>query len=205
MGKKIQVPEKTHTEFFSLIYWWVWYTFTLIPNWGLKSSQRWLQWLWVYLSDKRNNNFCRTELVICLSYLTYPLCDTFQNTEFFLVRIWTLFTQWSLTLNLKNYSYFIKFTDQKIMGIFRFFTQVVSVTRKKCPYSKFLWSLFSWIQTDYGDLLCKSPYISVFSPNVEKYGTEKLRIRTRFLQWVALANWYINDMFLHFSATCWLK
>ena len=28
-----------------------------------------------------------------------------------------------------------------------------------------------------------SPYLSVFSPNAEKYGSEKLRIRTLFTQW----------------------
>ena len=29
---------------------------------------------------------------------------------------------------------------------------------KKCPYSKFFWSVFSRIWTEYGDLQVKSPY-----------------------------------------------
>ena len=48
--------------------------------------------------------------------------------------------------------------------------------REKCPYSVLFWSLFSridWIQ--WGTL-----YLSVFSPNAEKYGPEQLRIRTLF-------------------------
>ena len=30
--------------------------------------------------------------------------------------------------------------------------------RKRCPYLEFFWSVFSRIGTEYGDLLCKSPY-----------------------------------------------
>ena len=30
--------------------------------------------------------------------------------------------------------------------------------REKCPYSKFFWSVFPRIRTEYGDLLRKSPY-----------------------------------------------
>ena len=48
--------------------------------------------------------------------------------------------------------------------------------RKNFLYSKFFWSSFSHIWTEYGDLQSKS----VFSPNAEKYGPEKLRIRTLF-------------------------
>ena len=40
---------------------------------------------------------------------------------------------------------------------------------EKCPYSQFLWSVFSRIRTEY-----------VFGPNVGKYGPEKLHIRTLF-------------------------
>ena len=29
---------------------------------------------------------------------------------------------------------------------------------KQCPYDEFFWSVFSRIWTEYGDLLCKSPY-----------------------------------------------
>ena len=47
--------------------------------------------------------------------------------------------------------------------------------RKKCSYLEFLWFVFSRIRADYGEILT---YLSVFSPNVGKYGPEKLRIRT---------------------------
>ena len=30
--------------------------------------------------------------------------------------------------------------------------------RKNCLYSEFFWPAFSRIRTEYGDLLCKSPY-----------------------------------------------
>ena len=40
-----------------------------------------------------------------------------------------------------------------------------------CPYSEFFWSVFSYIRT---------PYLSLFSLNAEKYGPEKLRIRKLF-------------------------
>ena len=30
--------------------------------------------------------------------------------------------------------------------------------RKKCPYSEYFWSLFSFIRTEYGDLHSRSPY-----------------------------------------------
>ena len=45
-----------------------------------------------------------------------------------------------------------------------------SPLREKCPYSEFFWSVFSHIQTEYGD----APYLSVFKPNARKYGPEKL-------------------------------
>ena len=50
--------------------------------------------------------------------------------------------------------------------------------RKKCPYLEFFWSVFSRIWAEYGD----TPYLFVFSSNVGKYGLEKLRIRTPFMQ-----------------------
>ena len=49
--------------------------------------------------------------------------------------------------------------------------------REKCPYSEFLFSIFSRIWTKYRKILrISSPYLSVFSPNVGKYRPEKLRI-----------------------------
>ena len=46
---------------------------------------------------------------------------------------------------------------------------------EKCPYSEFFWSVFSRIRTEYGE-------IRRISPNVEKYGPDKLGIRTLFTQ-----------------------
>ena len=45
--------------------------------------------------------------------------------------------------------------------------------REKCPYSEFFWSAFSRIRTE--------------------YGTEKLLIRTLFMQWVKCI--FLNDLF----------
>ena len=49
---------------------------------------------------------------------------------------------------------------------------------ENCPYSGFFWFAFSHMWTVYGEIL----YISVFSPNVGKYGPEKLPIWTFFTQ-----------------------
>ena len=46
----------------------------------------------------------------------------------------------------------------------------------------FFWSVFSHIRTERTD----TSYLSVFSPNVGKYGPEKLRIWTNFTQWKVL-------------------
>ena len=47
------------------------------------------------------------------------------------------------------------------------------IVRGKCPYSEFFWSVFSHMETKYGEILC---------PNVEKYVPEELQIRTLFTQ-----------------------
>ena len=50
--------------------------------------------------------------------------------------------------------------------------------REKCPYSEFFWSVFARIQTEHGEI----PYLSIFNPNVGKYGPEKLQIWKLFTQ-----------------------
>ena len=45
-----------------------------------------------------------------------------------------------------------------------------SSLRKKCPYSELFWSVFF------------RKYLSVFSPNAGKYGSEQLRVLTLFTQ-----------------------
>ena len=42
---------------------------------------------------------------------------------------------------------------------------------KKCPYSELFWSVYSSIQTEYGEIP-DTEYLCVFSPNVGKYGPE---------------------------------
>ena len=44
--------------------------------------------------------------------------------------------------------------------------------RKKCPYSKFLWSVFSDILTEYGDLLRKPPYSVQMQQNTDQKNSE---------------------------------
>ena len=48
----------------------------------------------------------------------------------------------------------------------------MATLREYCPYSEFLWSVFSRIWTENRD----TPYLSVFNPNTSKYGPENLRI-----------------------------
>ena len=49
----------------------------------------------------------------------------------------------------------------------------VPLPRERCPYSEFLWSVFSHIQSE---------YLSTFIPNAGKYGPEKLLIRAIFTE-----------------------
>ena len=52
---------------------------------------------------------------------------------------------------------------------------------EKCPHSEFFCSVFSRIRTEYRYRRYRvrdTPYFSVFSPNEEKYGPEKLRMWT---------------------------
>ena len=44
--------------------------------------------------------------------------------------------------------------------------------REKCPYSEFLWSLFSSIRTEYGDILCISPYSVRMRENTDQKNSE---------------------------------
>ena len=39
---------------------------------------------------------------------------------------------------------------------------------KKCPYPEFFWSVFSQIRTEYGYLLCKSPYSARMRENTDQ-------------------------------------
>ena len=57
-----------------------------------------------------------------------------------------------------------------------------------------------WIQRD-------TPYLSVFSPNEEKHGQEKLRIRTLFTQWgssIKFGNYWSNGSYWYVYSS-WRK
>ena len=55
---------------------------------------------------------------------------------------------------------------------------------KSVQRRSFFWSVFSCIQTEYGDLLCKSPYSVQIQENTDQ---KNLRIWTLFTQW--LCDW----------------
>ena len=44
--------------------------------------------------------------------------------------------------------------------------------RKKCPYSKLFWSVFSRIWTEYGEILCISPYSVQMRENADQNNSE---------------------------------
>ena len=44
--------------------------------------------------------------------------------------------------------------------------------RKTCPYSEFFWSVFSQIQIEYQDFLCKSPYLVQMRGNADQKNSE---------------------------------
>ena len=43
--------------------------------------------------------------------------------------------------------------------------------RKKCPYSELFWSVFSRIRTEYGEILCISPYSVRMRENTDQNNT----------------------------------
>ena len=45
-------------------------------------------------------------------------------------------------------------------------------TVKKCPNSKFFWSMFSGIWTEYGEILCISPYSAQMRKNTDQNNSE---------------------------------
>ena len=44
--------------------------------------------------------------------------------------------------------------------------------RKKCPYSELFWSVFSRIRTEYGEILCSSPYSVRMRENMDQNNSE---------------------------------
>ena len=43
---------------------------------------------------------------------------------------------------------------------------------EKCPYLEFSWSVFSWIWTEYGEILCISPYSVQMPENMDQKNSE---------------------------------
>ena len=65
-------------------------------------------------------------------------------------------------------------------------TSLESTLRKTCLYSEFFWSAFSRIWSEYGDLLCKSPYSVQMRENWD-FGNPK------FGTWTLLLQCYFRD------------
>ena len=87
-------------------------------------------------------------------------------------RIKTLvITVWSFLFFLDYFTLIQYFSGIACVNIFFHITS----TAWKVSVSEFFWSVFSRIWTEYGE-------IRIFNPNMEKYGPEKLQIRTRFTQ-----------------------
>ena len=89
--------------------------------------------------------------------------------------------------NLKNLKWPYLFSPIKIRKSFwaiRFHSDVFIITslREKCPYLEFFCSVFSHNGAEYGEILCISLYLSVFSPSAGKYGPDNVRIQTLFTQ-----------------------
>ena len=49
---------------------------------------------------------------------------------------------------------------------------VKKALREKCPYSKFFWSVFSCIQTEYGEIMSISPYLVRMKENTDQKNSE---------------------------------
>ena len=47
-----------------------------------------------------------------------------------------------------------------------------SSLRKKCPYSELFWSVFSFIRTEYREILCISPYSARMWENADQNNSE---------------------------------
>ena len=67
---------------------------------------------------------------------------------------------------------------------------------------------FSHIRTEYRDLLCKCQQISVFSPNVGKYGPETLGKRTLFIEGSKVLSYTISTSATYAGISwrkCWMN
>ena len=100
-----------------------------------------------------------------------------ELTLTFVVLVLLYYGKWLLqklglmVLLLLNFNF--KFTVQ-------FPTPSCYPLREKCPYSEFFWGVFSFIRTDYGQMLRISPYLVWMKENTNQ---KKLRLRTFFKQW----------------------
>ena len=59
---------------------------------------------------------------------------------------------------------------------------------KKCPYSELLWSVFSRIRTEYGDILRISPYSVQMRENTDTF-------------YAVIVNLFFRDVELFFNIT----
>ena len=68
---------------------------------------------------------------------------------------------------------------------------IQSITlREKCPYSELFWSAFSRIWTEYGEILCISPYLAQMWENVDqnnsKYGHFLCSVRFQYFEMIPI-------------------
>ena len=49
--------------------------------------------------------------------------------------------------------------SKKVLNIVTSIKVGTFILRERCPYLEFFWSVIARIQTEHGDLLCKSPHL----------------------------------------------
>ena len=83
-----------------------------------------------------------------------------------------------LNVTFAFHSYFFRQDYEVFMGNIYFLKYwLYKAPQKKCPCLEFFWFIFSRIQTEHRDLLCKPPYSSHMRENLEKLLTSILLCR----------------------------
>ena len=71
-----------------------------------------------------------------------------------------------------NYTKYISNVEIVLCSATRYMLSLWSTLCEKCPYSKLFWSAFSCIQTEYGEILCISPYSVRMRENRDQNNSE---------------------------------
>ena len=75
-----------------------------------------------------------------------------------------------------------------------------TAVREKCLYSKLFWSTFSRIGTEYGEILCISPYSVRMRENEDQNNFEYGLFLSSVKKWFSAHNWLVS--FVWFVAGC---